>query len=65
MKKCYISISMVKKAPMGTRYCKIPIQIANGNVLDLGFHNVMYFQAALRNLLSCSQVAADQSGLKF
>ena len=50
---------------MGTRYCKIPIQIANGNVLDLGFHNVMYFQAALRNLLSCSQVAADQSGLKF
>ena len=39
--------------------CKIAVYIANGDLVNLILHDVLYVPEALWNLLSCSQLSQD------
>ena len=64
MKKCNISISTAKKGEtlqaIGIGDCKIAVQTANGDLVNLVLHDVLYVPEARRNLLSGSQLSKDR-----
>ena len=64
MKKCNISVSTAKKGEtlqaVGSGDCKIAVQTANGDLVNLVLHNVLYVPDARRNLLSGSELAKDR-----
>ena len=64
MKKCNISISTAKKGEslhaIGIGNCKIAVMTANGTLVNLLLHDVLYVPEARRNLLSVSKLSQDQ-----
>jgi hypothetical protein len=64
MRKCNVSVSTAKKGEsiqaIGIGNCKITTQTANGELVNLILHDVLYVPDARRNLLSVSKLAQDR-----
>ena len=64
IKKCNISISTAKKGEtlqaVGIGDCKVAVQTANGDLVNLILHDMLYVPEARRNLLSASKLAQDR-----
>ena len=64
MRKCNVSVSTAKKGEsiqaIGIGNCKITTQTANGELVNLILHDVLYVPDARRNLLSVSKLSQDR-----
>ncbi len=64
MRKCNVSVSTAKKGEsiqaIGIGNCKITTLIANGELVNLILHDVLYVPDARRNLLSVSKLSQDR-----
>jgi hypothetical protein len=64
MRKCNVSVSTAKKGEsilaIGVGNCKITTQTANGELVNLILHDVLYVPDARRNLLSVSKLSQDR-----
>jgi hypothetical protein len=69
IRKCNISISTAKKGEtlqaIGIENCKIAVQTANGDLVNLILHDVLYVPEARRNVLSASKLAQDRFQVVF
>ena len=64
MKKCNVSVSTAKKGEsilaIGVGNCQISTQTANGELVNLVLHDVLYVPEARRNLLSVNKLSQDR-----